>query len=175
MQALKSSEPESRVAAAVENARRGIELCRQGDWQEGFYHLSLVAESPVETDALPSQFFAFLGYGLARLQGEVDQGLRLCRHSVAIDPYEGEGYYYLARTFLQAGDRRSANDAIERGLRNDAGFRPLLELRSEIGDRRPPVLPFLPRRHYLNRTFGRLRHNLLGARRSGRPGRNGKL
>jgi len=175
MQTLESSPPESHAAAAVESARRGIELCRQGDWQEGFYHLSLAAESPVETGAFPSQFFAFLGYGLARLQGEVEQGLKLCRHSVELDPYEGEGYYYLARTFLQAGDRRSANDAIERGLRNDADCRPLVELRSEIGERRPPVLPFLPRRHYLNRTFGRLRHNLLGARRSARTGRNGKL
>lgn len=174
MHALKSSDPASRVPVAVENARRGIELCRRGEWQEGFYHLSLAAESPAETGELPSQFFAFLGYSLARLQGEIEEGLKLCRHSVEIDPYEGEGYYYLARTFLQAGDRRSANDAIERGLRNDADCRPLLELRSDMGERRSPVLSFLPRRHYLNRTFGRLRHNLLGARPIQR-GRNGKL
>ncbi len=174
MQALKSSESDTR-APAVESARRGIEICRQGDWQEGFYHLSLAAEAPGETGALPSQFFAFLGYCLARVQGEVGQGLKLCRRSVEIDPYEGEGYYYLARTFLLAGDRRSAIDARERGLRNDAGCRPLLELRSEMGERRPAVLPFLPRRHFLNRTLGRLRHSLLGARRTARRGGNGKL
>ena len=29
----------------TEVAWRGIELCREGDWQEGLYHLSLAAEA----------------------------------------------------------------------------------------------------------------------------------
>ena len=154
---------------ARDHARRGIELCRRGDWEEGFYFLSVAAESGLETGDMPSEFFAFLGYGLARYQDEVQTGLKLCRRAVEIDGYQTAGHYLLARTYLLAGDRRSAVKAVERGLRIDATSDALLALKAEMGARRPPVLPFLSRRNILNRTLGRLRHRLVGARQAKRP------
>lgn len=162
------SETDSRPGDAPpgELAWRGIELCRRGEWQEGFYWLSLAADATVETNAVPSLFFAYLGYGLARFQDETVEGVRLCRRAVELDIYQPENYYYLASTLLLAGDRRSAIDAIEEGLQIDASHRGLKELKREIGQRRRPVVPFLPRQNLLNRSFGRLRHRLFGPRDS---------
>jgi len=150
-----------------EVAWRGIELCRRGEWQEGFYWLSLATNVTVETSSVPSLFFAYLGYGLTRFHGEVDEGLRLCRRAVEIELYQPENHYYLAATYLLAGDRRSAIDAIEQGLQVDATHAGLRELLADMGKRRSPILPFLPRRHALNRWLGKVRHRLFGPRKSG--------
>ncbi|HEX9732769.1 MAG TPA: hypothetical protein VGG06_12370 [Thermoanaerobaculia bacterium] len=150
-----------------EAAWRGIELCRRGEWQEGFYWLSLATNVTVETSSVPSLFFAYLGYGLARFHGEVDEGLRLCRRAVELELYQPESHYYLAATYLLAGDRRSAMDAIEQGLQVDATHPGLTELVADMGPRRSPVLAFLPRRHALNRWLGKARHRLFGPREAG--------
>lgn len=164
MQAHGRSVPRAAVEPA-EAAARGIELCRRGDWQEGLYWLSLAADTKGATSELPSLVFAYLGYGLARFQGRQEQGLALCRRSIELEFYQPENYYFLARIHLLAGDRRSAIEAIEGGLQVDSTHVGLTGLRSELGARRSPVLPFLPRRNPLNRTLGRLRHRVLGARR----------
>lgn len=143
-------------------AWRGIDLCREGDWQEGFYWLSLAADSSVDTNAVPSLFFAFLGYGLAKIQGQVSEGVRLCRRAVDLDIYQPESYLYLASTLLLAGDRRSAIDAVEQGLQIDATHEGLRLLKIQLGRRRQPVLPFLDRQNFVNRSLGLLRHRLFG-------------
>ena len=152
--------------APSELAWRGIELCRRGEWQEGFYWLSLAADATVETCAVPSLFFAYLGYGLARFQGEVDEGVRLCRRAVELDMYQTENYYYLALTLLLAEERRLAVDAVEQGMQIDATHEGLKALKADIGERRRPVLPFLPRTNFLNRSLGRVRHRLFGPSQS---------
>jgi hypothetical protein len=148
-------------------AWRGIELCRQGDWQEGFYGLSLAAGATVDTATVPSLYFAYLGYGLARFQGQMDEGIRLCRLAVELDMYQTENYYCLASTLLLAGERRSAVDAVDRGVQIDATDDRLNALKAELGQRRPPLLPFLPRRHLVNRSLGRFRHRVFGPRKTG--------
>ncbi len=160
-QMVNSPESEPHVAPG-ELAWRGIELCRQGQWPEGYYWLSQAADNTVETSSVPSLFFAYLGHGLAKLQGEVDEGLRLCQRAVDLELYQPENYYYLAATHLLAGERRSAVDVVERGLQIDATHEGLRALKAEIGQRRSPVLRFLPRHNFVNRSLGRLRHRLFG-------------
>ncbi len=142
-------------------AWRGIELCRAGDWRDGLYWLGLAAgsESGSSTN-FPSLFYAYFGFGVARYQGKKHQGLKLCRHALELEFYQPENYLYLARTYLLLGDRRNANDIIERGLQIDATNESLIRLRSEFGRRQPPTFPFLARSNPLNRAVGRLRHGI---------------
>ncbi len=163
MQTVDSSK--TAQAGAADAAWRGIELCRQGDWQEGLYWLGLAAEPGGRRDDLPGLFYAYLGYGIARYQGQQQQGIQLCQRAVETELYQPEGYYFLARTQLLAGDRRAAFDVIERGLEVDSANIELLALKDELGKRRPPVLPFLARGHALNRWLGKIRHRLLGPER----------
>lgn len=158
-------------ADPAEVAWRGIELCREGDWKEGLYWLSLAAGVKQDSSDLPSLFYAYLGYGIARYQGKPRDGVKLCRHAIELEFYQPENYFFLAQTYLLLGDRRSANDAIERGLQVDSDHDGLRSLKGELGSRRPPVLSFLPRKHFVNRLLGQLRHRILG-RKGGPPPEN---
>ena len=157
---------EPRGAEPADMAWKGIELCRQGDWKDGLYWLSLAAEAKDETDELPALFYSYLGYGVARYQKQQLQGLKLCRRAVELEFYQPESYDFLARAHLLIGDRRAAYDVVERGLEVDSSHEGLLSLRSELGERRRPVLSFLPRRHALNRWLGMARHRLLQRRKA---------
>lgn len=136
--------------------RRGIELCRQGDWNGGLFFLGRIAEADGSKD-LPGVFYSYLGYGIARCQQRTKEGLKLCRHSVKVEFYEPDNYLNLARTCLLAKDRSGAMDAVAEGLRVDPQHVELLALHRELGIRRPPVLPFLSRSNPLNLFLGRIR------------------
>jgi hypothetical protein len=156
--------------------RRGIERCRQGDWEVGLSFLGRIAEGCRQGDwevglsflgriaegerssALPGLFYSYLGYGIALRQRRVQEGLKLCQHSVKIQFYEPENYVNLARTYLLAGDRPAAIRAVLDGLRVIRHHPDLLRLHQELGIRAQPVLPFLGRSNPLNRLLGRLRH-----------------
>ncbi len=152
---------EIKGAEPADMAWKGIELCRQGDWKEGLYWLSLAAKAKESTDELPALFYSYLGYGVARYQKQQLQGLKLCRKAVELEFYQPESYDFLARTHLLMKDRRAAYDVVERGLEVDSTHEGLLTLRSELGERLPPVLSFLPRQHRLNRWLGMARHRIL--------------
>ena len=152
---------EPRGAEPADMAWKGIELCRQNDWKEGLYWLGLAASAKEDSDDLPALFYSYLGYGVAKYQKQQLQGLKLCQRAIELEFYQPESYDFLARTHLLMGDRRAAYDVVERGLEVDSTHEGLVALRSELGERRQPVLSFLPRHHALNRWLGMARHRLL--------------
>ncbi len=170
LRAVTGSE-EPKGAGPSDMAWKGIELCRQGDWKEGLYWLTLAAGAKGDDDELPALFYSYLGYGVAKYQKQQLQGLKLCRRAIELEFYQPESYDFLARTHLLMGDRRAAYDVIERGFEVDSTNEGLIALRSELGERMPPVLSFLPRHHTLNRWLGKARHRLLGRHKTG--GRSG--
>jgi uncharacterized protein HemY len=138
---------------------RGLALCRQGDWERGLLHLGRLAET-AERSSLPGLFYSFLGYGVARCEQRVEEGVKLCRHAIKVEFYQPENYLNLARTLLLSNDRQGAVAAVQKGLKIDPHQPQLVELARELGIRRAPVLPFLSRRNPLNRFLGSLRHTL---------------
>ncbi|MEM1202294.1 MAG: hypothetical protein AAGN66_03595 [Acidobacteriota bacterium] len=155
-----ATEDTPKGADPADIAWRGIEHCREGDWKEGLYWLSLAAGVKDEGVDMPALFYAYLGYGIARHQGKKREGLKLCQKALDLEFYQPESYVFLAKTYLLSGDRRAAHETVVRGLQVDSGNSALLELNQELGHRKTPVLKFLPRRHFLNRILGRLRHSL---------------
>ncbi len=63
-----------------------------------------------------------------------------------------------SRVAIALGQRVRAVRALERGLAFNPGDPDLLRERIALGTRQRPVLPFLSRRNWLNRMFGRIRH-----------------
>ena len=96
--------------------RRGVGLCRRGDWSDGHRVLIAVAGQKDKYAELPSVFYSYLGHAVAREEEHVGEGIRLCRHAISKDAFVAENYSNLARTFLLAGNQRGAYKAIERGL-----------------------------------------------------------
>ena len=143
--------------------RRGVDLCREGDWERGLSYLGRIAEGD-RASGLPGIFYSYLGYGIALRQKRVQEGLKLCRHAVKVQFYEPENYVNLTRTLLLAGERPAAVRAVIDGLKVDRNNEQLLALHRELGIRQLPVLPFLSRSNPLNQFLGRVRHSWQSSR-----------
>ena len=159
MQSMPPLRPELR-----DHAEEGLRLCRQGDWNKGLPVLASVLENRWPGEEAPGIIYGYLGYGVARFQGKVRDGLRLCRHAVKEEFYEADNHYNLARVHMLDNDRKSAVASIERGLRLNPEHPGLLDFKREVGIRRNPVLGFLDRNHPLNVLLGRIRHGVSNAR-----------
>lgn len=156
---MATSKPVDQLPEAL---RRGIELCRQGDWNDGLFFLGKIAQAG-RTD-VPGIYYSYLGYGIARCQKRTEEGLKLCRHAVKLQFYEPDNYVNLARTALLANERGEAVQAVRKGLKVDRNNLELQALYREMGIRQPPVLPFLARSNPLNLILGKIRSRLLGQR-----------
>lgn len=144
-------------------ARRGVELCREGRWDDGLEILAQVynASNQKESSAeLPTSYLGYLGYGLARYRNKRRDGLALCEMAVKLEFYQAENWFNLARTADLVGERRKAIGALERALKLDPQHAASVAFRDQFGLRRAPVFGFLARNHFLNRLFGKLRHDV---------------
>lgn len=140
-----------------EMAERGIQLCREGRLEDGLHWLAMAAKAARSKKELPALGLAYLGYGMAKVEGERAKGLQLCRMAVKREFYQPEAYVLLARVYLMRGDRKGAHQAIEKGLEIDPESTGLHRLKGRLGNRRPPVLPMLSRSNPLNRFLGSFR------------------
>lgn len=146
------------VSSVTDMLKRGIESCRRGDWNEGLRNLGMIAAMGEEAGTLPGIFYSYLGYGIARKERRIQEGLKLCQHSIEVEFFQAENYLNLARTYLLARDRKGAVQAVRAGLKIDRSNRQLLALYRELGIRSRPVLPFLSRTNLLNQILGKVRH-----------------
>jgi hypothetical protein len=137
---------------------RGIHHCRHGEWYSGLHYLQMAHDRP-EDQTLPGLAYSFLGLAVARCEHRHADATTLCEHAVEVGFYEPENYVNLALVRILAHDRGGALAAISRGLAVDPRHEALRELQRELGQRRPPVLSFLPRTHPLNQWLGRMRHS----------------
>lgn len=143
-------------------AEEGLRLCREGEWRKGMPVLAAVIEQKGPYDKVPGVVYSYLGYGVAKYQSKLNEGLRLCEHAVKIQFYEADNHWNLARVNVLAGHRRNAVSAINSGLKLDEDHEGLRRLGKEIGLRRLPVLGFLGRANPVNVLLGRIRHAIAG-------------
>lgn len=100
-------------------------------------------------------------YGLCLAQSnQLDRGLDFCRRAAKASPRDPYVHINLGRVYRIAGDAAAAHrcfmDAWRVDRRNSAAAAEL----TRMGVRRPPVVPFLARSHWCNRTLGRWRYQL---------------
>jgi hypothetical protein len=143
-----------------EALRKGIDLCREGEWSDGLFVLGKIADAG--RTGLPGLYYSYLGYGIARCQKRTAEGLKLCRHAVKIQFYEPDNFLNLARTALLANERAEAVRAVRKGLKMDPNNLEMQTLYRELGIRQLPVLPFLARSNPLNLILGKIRAQIFG-------------
>jgi tetratricopeptide (TPR) repeat protein len=146
----------------AEVATMGIDLCRQGSWDEGLFCLGQIKDTSALDTGVIGKIYSFSGYGLALRQNKIREGIELCERAVRVEFYEPENYLNLARTQMLAGKKRAAIRTIKNGLHIDPENTELKALHQQFGARRPNVIPFLKREHPINAYLGRLRHQILG-------------
>jgi predicted Zn-dependent protease len=101
---------------------------------------------------LASSTFA---WRLAQKAGEYKIAAALCQEAIKEDPKTADHYLYLGQILLLAGKKKDAIWTLRLGLRRGRHPR-IRELLDQLGDRKPPILPFLQRRNPLNRYLGLL-------------------
>ena len=146
----------------TEVASMGIDLCKEGNWDEGLFCLGQIKDTTAMDTAVIGKIYSFSGYGIALRQNKIREGIELCERAVRVEFYEPDHYFNLARTQLLAGKKRAAMRTIKNGLHIDSDHLELNKLNGDFGSRRPNVVPFLQREHPINAYLGRLRHQFLG-------------
>jgi tetratricopeptide (TPR) repeat protein len=133
---------------SAELFERGVQLLRESD--------SLGALACFEKAYLHEQsprIRSYLGYCIAAQRGQIGEALRLCMSAIEAEPGNPEHYLNLGRVHLRAKRRDEALETLRKGLSagDNADIKALLE---DLGTRKRPLLPFLPRHHFLNKYAG---------------------
>jgi tetratricopeptide (TPR) repeat protein len=149
-----------------ELARRGRDLVRRGHYALGNELLSEYCSRLIAQDRLISPP-VMAAYGLSvGMTGDLAEGLETCQRALAGDRRSAEIWASIARLALLAGAKKKAVEAASRALALAPHSRELLALRRQLGVRRRPAIPFLPRENPINVRLGRLLHRLSGRDRA---------
>jgi Flp pilus assembly protein TadD len=141
----------------VDEFRQGLKALKTGYPQKALVHMSRAFESEKHNPF----YLSFLGLSIARAERKWDQAAELCEIAVQLRRNECQFHLNLAEVYALAGRREKAIDTIDIALAHFGKDERLVRARSRVEKRRAPMLPFLTRNHFLNRTFGKVRHRTL--------------
>lgn len=140
----------------------GREAVKREQWPRATKFLSAyVARFTGRGDTVPASGLASYALCLGHSK-ELRRGLELCKKAQHADPRNPHIYWCLAQLHLLGRSRKDAIDAVERGLRAVPDNYLLQRLRKRLGLRQAPPIPFLDRKHGLNRRLGRFMHRMKG-------------
>jgi tetratricopeptide (TPR) repeat protein len=109
-------------------------------------------ERALRQEAHPS-WHSHLGYCIAKERGQVKRGIELCNEALSLESDNPAHYLNLARIHLVSGNKGEALEVLRRGMAV-GGSAEIVSLLNRIGIRKPPVLRFLHRDHFLNKSLG---------------------
>jgi Flp pilus assembly protein TadD len=141
----------------VDEFRQGLKALKTGYPQKALVHMQRAFESEKHNPF----YLSFLGLSIARAERKWDQAAELCEIAVQLRRNECQFHLNLAEVYALAGRREKAIDTIDIALAHCGKDARLVRARSRVEKRRAPMLPFLTRNHFLNRTFGKVRHRTL--------------
>ena len=141
----------------VDEFRQGLKALKNGYPQKALVHMRTAFESEKHNPF----YLSFLGLAIARAERKWDRASELCEIAVQLRRNECQFHLNLAEVYALSGRREKALDTIDGALANFGRDARLVKARSRVEKRRIPVLPFLTRDHFLNRTFGKMRHRTL--------------
>ncbi|MDH3197309.1 MAG: tetratricopeptide repeat protein [Candidatus Krumholzibacteria bacterium] len=105
-------------------------------------------------------YLSHYGLCVAIDREDYDAAVKLCERALKIDPKDVVSRVNLGKVYRMQGDNTAAYDEFLRAWKADKSHpAPASEL-SRMGIRRPPIVPFLSRSHWLNVKLGRLRARL---------------
>ncbi|MFO0687134.1 MAG: tetratricopeptide repeat protein [Myxococcota bacterium] len=104
-----------------------------------------------------AQIRSALGVAVALAERDFEQARTLCESAAKQEFFNPDLYLNLARVYLAVGRRPEALRYLRRGQMIDPGHTAIRDAIAELGMRRLPIVPFLPRRHVVNRMLGSVR------------------
>src|SRR6267142_1281570 len=142
---------------AFQEFRSGLAFLRGGDAIRALPHLRTAL------DHEPSNpfYISYVGVAVAAAEQRWAEAEKLCHSAMRMNRRQAQLYLNLAEVYVAADRKQDAADTLVRGLRYAPHDQRLKIGLDRLAIRRPPVLPFLPRTHSMNRNLGRLRHHAM--------------
>ncbi len=136
----------------------GVLYLKEGRYLDAYKPLrqALLAYGEFNVQDVPSELLSYYGLCLIALEKDEDRGLTFCRRAIDAAGHRTDLYWNLGKAYLLLNRKTAAIAAFERGLDIDDDPRLFDEL-VRLGIRGRPPIPFLPRRHFINRCLGMLR------------------
>jgi Flp pilus assembly protein TadD len=142
---------------ALTEFKEGLQLLRNGHAASAYEYFRRATESEQQNP----YYLSFLGVSVSRARLKWADAVVLCETALSLKRNEAQLYLNLAEVHVSAGRRDDALAVLERGLIYCKADPRIRRARGKLGRRRSPVLPFLEREHFLNRSLGKLRHRVL--------------
>ncbi len=101
-------------------------------------------------------FLCFYGLCIARERGQIQKAITLCEDAVSKDSNNVENYIHLAKVYQGAGMNKKAIEVFRMGLKIQSDDQEIITELQNYGIRKPPVIPFLSRKNFLNKYLGLL-------------------
>lgn len=147
-------------AVALEQAtnilKDGVALMRAGDHAKAIRTFEEVYKS--DTLPKPVSGLSYYAYCLAKIRKQHRQAIEMCERAVRERPDDPAHWANLIEVLLLANRRVKTISTMEEALKRFPRTKLLQDLRSRVGVRRSPVIPFLDRNNPINMIFGHIRH-----------------
>jgi Flp pilus assembly protein TadD len=137
--------------------KEGLSLLRSNYAQKALQHFARA----LELDKMNPFYISYLGVAMAAGERNWESAEDLCTQALKMKRTQPELYLNLADVYRLAGRRQDAVETLSLGLTMTKRDPRIAEVLNKFGYRRPPVLPFLERDHYLNRELGKLRYRVM--------------
>jgi len=148
----------AKVMTEAEQAfEQAMEFYKNGYWGKA---LDKVREA-VELDKQNPKYVSYLGLLVAVAKKTYDEAEQLCHVALRLDRKYVQGYLNLADVYIRARKKADAVECLTVGIKYTKRDVKLVRALRKLGVRRAPVIPFLERKHFLNRHLGQLRHRVL--------------
>ncbi len=142
---------------AFREFKQGLTLLRDNYAIKALPHM----KRAVELEKNNPYYMSYLGVVLARSERKWGEAEKLCDGAVRMKRNQAQLYLNLAEVYATAGRRDEAVEALQAGLKFARRDIRLNIAMNKLTRRRSPVISFLTRRHPLNRSLGKLRHQTL--------------
>ena len=149
-------DPEQQGMAAEDYFRAGMLFLKREKYREA---LSAFKRA-LELQELDPRYLSYTGFCLAHVEKRGRDAVDLCEKAVRIEFYRPELFLNLGRVYLMAGNKRKAHQTFWKGFALDRDNKELRAELEKMGTRKPPVFPFLDRKHPLNRIIGKALYKL---------------
>ncbi len=140
-----------RMSTAKELFEKGEELYRKGE------ALAALAsfEKSFNLDSSNPLCRSYLALLSATQRGQLENAITDSQQLTGQAPGEPVVYLNLGRLYLRAGRKQDAVDILRKGASIDRNPE-IQQLLESLGLRKKPVIPFLSRKHFLNKFLGLL-------------------
>ncbi|HYK39471.1 MAG TPA: tetratricopeptide repeat protein [Candidatus Eremiobacteraceae bacterium] len=142
---------------AFREFKQGLTLLRDNYAGKALPHM----QRAVELERNNPYYMSYLGVVLARSEKKWGEAEKLCDGAVRLKRNQAQLYLNLAEVYATAGRREDAVEALQAGLKYARRDIRLNIAMNKLTNRRLPVFSFLSRRHPLNKSLGKIRHQTL--------------